>query len=257
MTTEGKPAQQSHRFKLDIMSSSPETNKQMQYLTKMSAETTSSQLTASIRPLLKPIFPLASFIGTLWLFTQSDIITFVIPVTAFGILGALAGPLLTTNKSPGLMEILGRLQRVLLWNWLNTLIFDLANQRLPEAIVEDALNKPSRPLPAGRITAPQTRVLLLATVPIVLAITYFLGAWEETALLFCLNWMYNDLKGGDENFIVRNLIIGLAFALYDEASLRVACGFHQAVTIPGYHWVAITSGVIFTTMHVQDMKDQE
>lgn len=195
-------------------------------------------------------------VGTFWLFTKSDFATFVIPDTVFGIFGALAGPLLTMNESPDLLVILSRTPQVLLYNWANLLIFDLANQRLPEAVVEDSCNKPWRPLPSGRITVPQTRRLLLASLPVVLAINWSLGAWEETALLFALTWMYNDLNGGEEDFIVRNLIIGLAFGLYNGGALKIACGIDQSISTPGYHWVVLISCVIMTTMHVQDMKDQ-
>lgn len=201
-------------------------------------------------------FSFFRWVGIFWLFTESDFATFVIPDTVFGIFGALAGPLLTNNTSPDLLEILARVPRVLLYNWANLLIFDLANQRLPEAVEEDAWNKPWRPLPSGRITMAGTRRLLLASLPVVLAINWALGAWEETALLFVLTWMYNDLKGGDEDFVIRNLIIGLAFGLYNGGALKIACGPDQSITTPGYCWVVLISCVIFTTMHVQDMKDQ-
>lgn len=195
------------------------------------------------------------FVGTFWLFTESDFATFVVPDTVFGIFGALAGPLLTKNAAPDLLVILARVPLVLLYNWANLLIFDLANQRLPEAVEEDAWNKPWRPLPSGRITVPQTRRLLLASLPVVLVINWSLGVWEETALLFALTWMYNDLKGGEEDFIVRNLIIGFAFGLYNGGALRIACGINDCITASGYSWVVLISCVIFTTMQVQDLKD--
>lgn len=194
--------------------------------------------------------------STLWLFTESDFATFVIPDTVFGVFGALAGPVLTKNEAPDLLIILARVPRVLLYNWANLLVFDLANQRLPEAVEEDMWNKPWRPLPSGRITMPQTRRLLLTSLPVVLAINWALGAWEETALLFALTWMYNDLKGGEEDFVVRNLIIGFAFGLYNGGALKIACGVKQSITAPGYSWIVLISCVIFTTMHIQDMKDQ-
>ena len=43
------------------------------------------------------------FARTLWLFTASDHKTFVLPQAAFGILGALSGPLLTTDTNPKLI----------------------------------------------------------------------------------------------------------------------------------------------------------
>ena len=70
----------------------------------------------------------------------------VYPETAFGILGVLTGPLLTTNPDPRAMGVLWRIPKVLLWNWLNV-FFDIANQRLPQSILEDTINKPWRPIP--------------------------------------------------------------------------------------------------------------
>lgn len=199
---------------------------------------------------------LSYFVDTLWLFTKSDFATSILPNTVFGISSALAGSFLTKNESPDLLVILSRVPQVLLFNWANILIFDLANQSLPDAVVEDSCNKPWRPLPSGRITISQTRRLLLASLPIALAINWSLGAWEETVLLFVLTWMYNDLKGGDENFIVRNLILGFALGLYNSGSLRVACGNDQPISTLGYYWIVLISCVIFTTMQIQDMKDQ-
>jgi len=83
------------------------------------------------------------------------------------------------------------------------------------------------------------------SLPIVLAVNWSFGAWEKTSLLFILTWIYNDLN-----------IIGFAFGLYNGGALRIACGKEYAITASGYWWVALISGVIFTTMHVQDMEDQ-
>ena len=194
--------------------------------------------------------------GTFWLFTKSDFATFLVPDTLFGVFGALAGPLLSSNETPDLLMILGRLPQVLLYNWANLFVCDLANQRLPEAVDEDRGNKPWRPLPSGRITMTQARRLLLVSLPTVLAINWVLGAWEETALLFTLAWMYNDLGGGDEDFVTRNLMNALAFAQFNGGTLKIACGIDQSITSLGYSWIILISCVIFTTMHVQDLKDQ-
>ena len=180
----------------------------------------------------------------------------MIPDTAFGILGALSGSLLTSNASPNVAAIFARTPLVSLFIWINLLVFDLANQRLPESIIEDRFNKPWRPLPNGLISAVQTRRLLLSVLPFVLGISYFMGVWKETLLLFTLTWMYNDLKGGDEDFIVRNIIIGAAFGFYNEGALRIACGAGYSATDTGFQWIVIISCIIFSTMHVQDMRDQ-
>lgn len=190
------------------------------------------------------------------LFAESDMLTFVVPDTLFGILGALSGPLLTTNSTPNALMILTRTPHVVLFVWINLLVFDIANQRLPKSIIEDSVNKPQRPLPRRLITPVQTRRLLLTIVPLILGASYYMTVWQETSLLFILTWMYNDLEGGDENCIVRNEIIAAAFGLYHEGALRLACGPEHVLNCRGFSWTAVISGVIFSTMHVQDMKDQ-
>jgi len=99
--------------------------------------------------------------------------------------------------------------------------------------------------------------MALVAFPTVLVLNYFfLGPWQETVILYGLTYMYNDLRGGDEHFVVRDLIIALAFGVYNRGSLAVACGPDHGASELGYVWLVIISGVIFTTMHIQDMKDQ-
>ena len=194
---------------------------------------------------------------TLWLFTRSDIVTFVLPNTIFGIFGGLSGLLTnTTTTHPNTHQILSRLPHVFAFNWLNLLIFDIANQRLPAAIAEDSLNKPWRPLPKKVITPAAAQTLLLLTIPVVLLAAYGLGAGPESALLVALTWMYNDLGGGDGDCWVRNGIIASAFAVYNAGSLKLAVGDESTISSNGLEWIAMISAVILTTMHVQDLKDQ-
>ena len=190
----------------------------------------------------------------MWLFTESNFPTFVVPNTAFGILGAISGRCLTTQDSPAGKELLQRLPLVILFNWSNVLVFDFANQRLPESVEEDLVNKPWRPLPTGRVTSDQTRRLMLIAIPVVLALNFTFGVWQETALILILTWLYNDLKGGDE--IIRDLIIAVAFGLYNMGSLKIAISGQTEITTQGYTWIAIISGVILTTMQIQDLKDE-
>ena len=102
---------------------------------------------------------------------------------------------------------------------------------------------------------------MLLSIPSILALTYFhLGSYEETVLLFCLNWMYNDLGGSDEDFVTRNLIIGAAYVLYGSGALRVAAAANaegHTMNAMGYAWSGVVGAIIFTTMQVQDLKDQE
>ena len=196
---------------------------------------------------------------TVWLFTASDHFTFVAPVTLFGVFGAFSGPALTTNQVPTTYAILERLPKVLVWTWMNTFVFALSNQSHAVAVEEDRCNKPWRPLPAARITLTQARRLLLISIPTVLAICYlFVGGLEESMFLFCLTWMYNDLGGADGHFVLRDLIISVAYTFYCNGALSIAAGFPvYRLSQNGYVWHCITGAVIFTTISIQDLKDTE
>ncbi|TRX95248.1 hypothetical protein FHL15_003940 [Xylaria flabelliformis] len=196
----------------------------------------------------------------IWVFTESNFDTFVIPNTAFGVLGAFAASVLTEGfqQPPTTLEILWRFPLVLAFNWYSVFIFDLANQRSPESIQEDLLNKPWRPIPTGKVTPTEARRALLAAIPLVLLFNYLLGVWRQGFLILILTWMYNDIRGGDE--VVRDLIISVAYGMFNSASLEVAVGGGEYSDINisrgGLIWTTMISAVILTTMQVQDLKDQ-
>ena len=193
-------------------------------------------------------------IYTIWLVTRNDLKSIVFPESAFGICSALAGPMITTNQSPNAINILKQVPRVVLWVWINVLIFDLANQRLPHSIIEDSVNKPWRPIPSGRMTAYQARRLLLAIIPIAILITFYIGGLEETIVMNTLEYMYNDLGGADENFVVRNIINAAGFICYSAGATRVACGHDRySLNDKAYRWLAIIGGIVFSTLQMQDM----
>lgn len=81
----------------------------------------------------------------------------MLPQAIFGICGALAAPLLASNPASNVAvsDILLRAPKVFFWVWMNLLCFDLVNQKNPESVLEDRVNKPTRPIPAGRITLAQ------------------------------------------------------------------------------------------------------
>ncbi|KAL4899954.1 hypothetical protein BDW74DRAFT_183269 [Aspergillus multicolor] len=197
----------------------------------------------------------------IWAFTESDLPTFALPNTGFGILAAYVAPTLTDcAEVPSTASlVVHAAPRVLLLNWGNLLVFDIANQRLPESVAEDAINKPWRPLPRGRINPSQARRLLLTAVPVVWAVSSALGAGGESALILVLTWVYNDLHGGDE--LTRDFIIALAYDLFLVSSLRIAVTATTSCTevefsTTGYQWRGLIAGVVVTTMQIQDLRDQ-
>jgi 4-hydroxybenzoate polyprenyltransferase len=220
----------------------------------------SSPNTTSFAPLqsiIRQVAHLPEFFHTLYLFTANDFATFAVPTTLFALFGSLSGPILTTNTAPSLLVTLARIPITLLVVWSNLLIFDISNQRSPSAVEEDKINKPHRPLPSGKITTESSRRLLLAGVPIVLALGWILGCWQETLLLFTATWMYNDLLGCDESWVLRNLMIAIGYGLYSSAALRVMVGPEYALTSKGTQWIAMVTLVMFVTQHVCDIKDAE
>jgi 4-hydroxybenzoate polyprenyltransferase len=118
------------------------------------------------------------------------------------------------------------------------------------------MNKPSRPLAAGRLSPSQARYLLSGGIVVVLLVTRFLGGFEETTLFLILDWMYNDLDASDENTLVRNFTIATTYMLYGLGALKVACGADDSTIMPNAHvWLAVIGFIILPTMHVQDLKD--
>ena len=132
---------------------------------------------------------------------------------------------------------------------------------MSEAVIEDKVNKPWRPIPSGRIPQRQTRHLMIFVMPLIVLLNCALSVWKETSLLFTLTWIYNDLKGGDDHWLIRNVVIAFAFFLYNLGSLKVAIGSsndtHDPIGAAAYGWTAIISAIILTTMQVQDLKDQD
>ncbi|KAK8062546.1 hypothetical protein PG997_014643 [Apiospora hydei] len=202
-----------------------------------------------------PMFPsVCQTFRILWGFIESDFLTFAVPNSAFGLLGALAGSRLLNGPPPLPVEVLRRSPAVLFFNFYSLLIFDLANQYPPESVEEDRVNKPWRPIPSGLVTSEQARQAMLLTAPVCLAANYMLGLWNEGLLVQVLSYYYNELNGGGGLF--RDAIIAVSYGLANRASLKLATGPENVVSVSGHAWTAIVSGIILTTMHIQDLKDQ-
>lgn len=134
---------------------------------------------------------------TLWLFTRSDLKSTIYPNIVFGLVTAMSGTTVRQNQTPNLFVILSNIPYVLLWLWLNLLLFNIANQRLPSSILEDAVNKPWRPLPSKRLDPNHARLLLLIMVPMVFLSSMYLEATLQVLHLLALTWMYNVLGSED------------------------------------------------------------
>ncbi|PQE18308.1 digeranylgeranylglyceryl phosphate synthase protein [Rutstroemia sp. NJR-2017a WRK4] len=217
-----------------------------------------SKMSTSI---LTAALTLGSFFKTLYLFPKNDIQTMILPVTCIGLSGALTNSYSRSSSPTQPAEDIGcillRAPHTFFWVYLNVLLFSISNQRSPKAILEDQINKPWRPLPAGRINSASARRLLVLLIPALLLISrYILGALEETMQCLLLTWIYNDLGGSDEHFFLRNIVNSLAYFSYGSGALRVATAAPNSIPADAVRWLCIISAMILTTMQVQDLKDQ-
>ncbi|KAE8147339.1 UbiA prenyltransferase family-domain-containing protein [Aspergillus avenaceus] len=195
---------------------------------------------------------------SLYLFSRNDFKIILLPQTAVGVFQALAGNVVTTNNTPHPAMILARVPLVAFWNWINLLIFNLANQRLPSSIVEDSIIKPWRPVVSGRVSEHEARWLLLLLLPLTICLSYCLNTSYEAMAMIAMVWMYNDLGGADENHGFRNLLNAFAFACYGSGSTIIAAGYGQhGLNQAGYIWLSMIGLIVFTTLQVQDIPDIE
>lgn len=189
-------------------------------------------------------------IYTLWLFTCNDLISTIVPFVAFASLHRWAD-LVVESPCSILKDWILNLPLVVASVWLHLLAFNVENQRKPQSIIEDTVNKPWRPLPSGRITEQHAKHLgFLANVGALLFSCLF-GGYRQSALLMLTEYFYNDL-GGD-NFILKNILNGLGMMCFPAAALEVAS--HEPLRPEIMPWLFLIVTVTSTTVHVQDLRD--
>lgn len=175
---------------------------------------------------------LAFHVKSVWLFTYSDLKTIVFTSTCSALLNATA--LSLENKSaraasstlniPGPGRILERTPLLLFWVWINLLPFNIDNQRQPQSIEEDSMNKPWRTIPSRRLSAGTATTIMYILYPIAVIISFFLGTITQCLALMVLGVWYNDLRGSDGNPLLRNMINGCGFVCFSSGAMQVAIG---------------------------------
>lgn len=63
--------------------------------------------------------------------------------------------------------------------------------------------------------------------------------------------------GGEEHFAVRNLINAAGFMCYSYGATRVATRPYQLNDAMRYRWTPLVGAMVFSTLQMQDMSDQE
>ncbi|KAI6026716.1 hypothetical protein PISMIDRAFT_9022 [Pisolithus microcarpus 441] len=180
---------------------------------------------------------------TVFLFTRSDIRIALIPVTLFAVAAApLSSPL--------------RLLDTVLWIWLHLLQFDVANQiKAPD---EDKINKPSRPIPAGRITVHDATILRWALVPICLAYSALYSVqltFVSLSMLLFTAW-YNE-HDGDKEPLSKNVLTAIMYGCLEMGGTLVAARDHTQLSPTGQIATELTVAVFSSTLHAQDFKDAD
>ena len=192
-------------------------------------------------------------IYTIWLFTKSDIKTIIVPTTLFGLAFARTGQI-SSEIQISAWDLLDRLPAVLFWVWINLLPSVIGNQAT--SIVEDAYNKPWRPLPSGRISVKQALWLMMALYPIASVASFYLNALEPCSTLMILAYLYNHSGLGDNSAWAKNIINACGYCCFISGATFVASGKSVRTISPkGIIWISIIWTIICSTVHIQDLQD--
>ena len=121
-----------------------------------------------------------------------------------------------------------RLFHIIFWLWVHALQLALANQTLPRAVEEDALNHPDRPLPAGRISFHTARTLRWMMVPLCFLLSAAYGPRTALASLGASLFMlaYSEGGGADGHWFIRNALNAVGYAVAEAGATLVACTCH-------------------------------
>ncbi|KAI1098497.1 UbiA prenyltransferase family-domain-containing protein [Jackrogersella minutella] len=174
-----------------------------------------------------------AYIRTIWLFTYSDMKTIMFP------------------------WLIIRYPLALLWTWSNLLPFDIFNQFSEEAIEEDRINKPWRPLPSGMIDREQAASLMWKYYILALIVSSSIGGLRQLLMLILLGAWYNAGGGADRSFVIRNVINATGILSFAFGAMEVALGTPLLLTEPSVQWMGILAAVIFSTVQTQDLYDME
>lgn len=201
-----------------------------------------------------------SRLHVLWLFTRSDLKTVVFPQLAFSLMNVLSGKIVPKAPTFTLAELLLRSFWATGWLWLHLLILDISNQRQSDSIVEDSTNKPWRPLPSRRISPEAARRLLFVAAPSAILLSWKSGVLLPSMTLMTLSWLYNDIGGANEHFLMRNLLNAGGLVSFGAGATFIISGTTASelyLSRTGRQWFEIIGAVIATTIHVQDLADVE
>ncbi|KAI0058427.1 hypothetical protein BV25DRAFT_1830078 [Artomyces pyxidatus] len=174
------------------------------------------------------------------LFTWTDYKTIFLPITAFA---CATGP----------VHSISNLVQCWIWMWLHLLLCNVSNQARSRE--EDAVNRPWRPLPAGRITESQAVGLRWAIVALCIcwSLLYDQDLVLTTLGLVATTFLYDEL-GVASHIVGKNFCNIGGYTSFEVGATRVISA------TPSMDFVSITAVIlsgllIFTTIQAQDFPD--
>ena len=218
--------------------------------------TAHSQATALHHQLRDHIKSAAFHLKTLWLFIADDAKTIAPTWLCFSLIHATNLSQFGTSSLP-ISTLLLRLPHITTWVLLHLLMHDIGNQRRPTSVLEDTLNKPWRPIPAGRISAPAACTLHTVCQLTACLFSLRFGGLAAHLTILALSHVYNDPRGANHSWALRNLINGFGNIAYGYGALEVAVGSEHSLMTPQLaSWLCMLGLAISSSSHIQDLKDQ-
>lgn len=190
------------------------------------------------------------FVYTMWLFIVNDMLTMVIPNFTFAFLLTQYAP--ARSFEPSLLAS----ARAMTWIILQLLWFCVGNQNRTLAIQEDQVNKAWRPVPSGRISQQGAQRLEVVVGCVALVTSLLMGGGIiESFLGLIMTNMYNTGRLGDRHWFWKNGLNSTGMATFAAGGTSAA--LQAPLSRDDLAKVGIIAAVILTTIHGQDMHDQE
>ncbi|KAJ7643356.1 UbiA prenyltransferase family-domain-containing protein [Mycena polygramma] len=176
------------------------------------------------------------------LFTWTDYKTIFVPITAFA---CAAGP----------FHSLSNLLQTGVWIWIHLLLCNVSNQAHSKD--EDTINRPWRPIPAGRLNESQAVILRWAIASGCVLWSSLYG-WDQvvTSLGLLLTTLLYDEGGLSGHVIGKNLCNIGGYVTFEIGATKIIAS-HRNLDPISITAVLISGVLIFTTIQAQDFSDVE
>ena len=89
-----------------------------------------------------------------------------------------------------------------------------------------------------------------------LLVSIGLGCEIPCIALMALGWFYNDMGGADYSCVVRNLMNAAGYASFAMGA-TITASARSTLSKVGYEWFCVVALIVFSTVQMQDIPDQE